>query len=235
MNFYIIRPLRTKNFWDYNDVITDGRLYDKTCPPFCPYCGRQLRPYVVLPLNVDLGVAKPYFCDIVYDFEFIYVTERFRNLFDKSGLKGIENFREVTLNKIKTHNGVRKANLPEPPRYFLADVVVDGAAIDLKKSRAVFHRPEFCHYCMFPTQEPYKEDLSGNLGLVKWNGYFIDQTRWKDNNVFIVLGKSGIYAVDEKFKDWFEENQLLPGCSFIPEQDYREDYIHDGMATFPIR
>ena len=221
----------TPNVWHYNKIITSNRMYDQRRPPFCPFCGRQLRCYVSTPLNVDLEVAKPYFCDIIYDYEFIYVTERFRDLFNKSGLKGIENFREVTLNKIKTHNGVRKAKLPEPPRYFLADIIVDGAAIDLKRSKAVFHRPEFCHYCMFPTQEPYKEDLSGNLGLVKYNGCFVDRSRWNKTNIFVLLGKQGRYVVDQQFKDWFELNHLQPGCLFTPESEASMDYTNKSMTN----
>ena len=235
MNFYIIEMLRTTNEWYYNKVSINKCVFDKTHPPLCPYCGHQLRRYVLTPLDFDMDIAVPYFGDMIYDVEFIIVSERFKNLFEMSGLKGIENFREMTLKKIRTHNGVRKAKLPEPPRYFMADIVVDGAAIDLKKSKAVFHRPEFCHYCTFPPLEPYEEDLSGNLGLVKWDGYYIDQTRWNGNDIFVVLSYPIRFAVDKKFKDWFEENQLLSGCSFIPEQDYREDYIHDGMATYPIQ
>ena len=235
MNFYIIQNLMTDDYWCYNEVHLDKRVFDKTFPPLCPYCGNQLRDYMLTPLDFDMDIAMPYFGDMIYDVEFIIVSERFRTLFEKSGLKGIENFREISLDKIRTHNGVRKAKLPEPPRYFMADLIVDGATIDLKKSKAVFHRPEFCHYCTFPTQEPYEEDLSGNQGLVKWDGYYIDQTRWRGNDIFVVLSYPVRFAVDQKFKDWFEENQLLPGCSFIPEQDYREDVIHDGMATFPIQ
>lgn len=234
MNFYIIEMLRTTNEWYYNEVSINKRVYDKKHPPLCPYCGRQLRRYVLNPLNFDMDIAVPYFGDMIYDVEFIIVSERFRTLFEKSGLKGIENFREMTLKKIRTHNGVRKAKLPEPPRYFMADIVVDGAAIDLKKSKAVFHRPEFCHYCTEPT-DPYLEDLDGNQGLVKWDGYYIEQTRWNGNDIFVVLSYPIRFAVDQKFKVWFEENQLQPGCCFIPERDYKEDVIHDEMATFPIR
>ncbi|MBQ6157994.1 MAG: hypothetical protein IJJ20_03170 [Thermoguttaceae bacterium] len=235
MNFYIVEMLWTTNEWYYNKVSINKRVYDETYPPLCPYCGNQLRDYILPPLDFDMDITVPYFCDMIYTLGSVYVTERFRNSFEKSGLKGIENFREMTLKKIRTHNGVRKAKLPEPPRYFLADLIVDGATIDLKKSKAVFHRPEFCHYCTFPTQEPYEEDLSGNQGLVKLDGCYIDQTRWNGNDIFVVLSYPIYFAVDQKFKDWFEENQLLPGCSFIPEQDYKEDVIHDGMTTFPIR
>lgn len=235
MSFYIIEMLRTTNSWYYNGVHLNKPVYDKTFPPLCPYCGHQLRRYVLTPLDFDMDIAVPYFGDMIYDVEFIIVSERFRSQFEKSGLKGIENFREMTLKKIRTHNGVRKAKLPEPPRYFMADIVVDGAAIDLKKSKAVFHRPEFCRYCTFPTLEPYKGVAFGNMGLVKYDGYYIDQTRWKGNNIFVVLSYPIYFAVDQKFKDWFEENQLLPGCSFIPERDHREDVTHDGKARFPIQ
>lgn len=231
MGFYIVEEFMTDNCWYYNKIDPIDRVYDKTHPPFCPYCGRQLRDYVTFPLNSVMDIAKPYFCDMIYTLGSVYVTERFRDSFEKSGLKGIENFREITLDKIKTHNGVRKAKLPEPPRYFMADLIVDGATIDLKKSKAVFHRPEFCHYCMFPTQEPYERVDFGNMGLVKWDGYYIDQTRWNGNNIFVVLSYPIYFAVDQKFKDWFEENQFLPGCRFIPEQDYKDNYINEYMTN----
>ena len=228
MNFYIIESLKTTNAWHYNEIILDGK-YDWTYPPLCPHCGRQLRRYVSEPLNIDMDIAQPYFCDIIYDYEFIYVTELFRSLFEKSGLKGIENFREVTLNKIKTYNGVRKAKLPEPPPYYLADVVVDGAAIDLKKSKAVFEWPDFCHYCMGPT-DPHDED-GGNLGLVKYNGYYIDRSRWNGNSIFVALGVACQYAVDQRFKEWFESNHLKTGCQFLPEQDSFLDETDEEMTN----
>lgn len=229
MNFYIVKMLRTTNEWYYNKVNINKRVYDKTHPPLCPYCGRQLRRYVLTPLEFDMDIAMPYFGDMVYDVEFIIVSERFKNLFEMSGLKGIENFREMTLKKIRTYNGVRKAKLPEPPRYFMADIVVDGAAIDLKKSKAIFHRPEFCHYCMLPTHSHYKD--GGNLGLVKYNGCFVDRSRWNRNNIFVLLGEPCRFAVDQKFKDWFELNHLQPGCLFTPENEATMDYTTESMTN----
>ncbi len=221
--FYTIKPLFTDKWMSVNEFIDSTRetVYAKNRPPFCPVCKAQLSRYLLKPLEFNFVTAKPFFCDIVFNNEFLFVSDVFKKAYESSGLRGIREFREISISKISTHNGVRKAKLPLAPRYFLTDIVVDGA-IDLKKSNAVIECPHYCEYCMNPV-EPFDEERP--LGLVKWEGFIIDRRRWHGNNIFKPVGLECFYAVDEKFREWFESTQLKSGCDFVLESEDTDDWL----------
>ncbi len=237
MNFYIIEEKMTQNSWEENAISTyqpdesrdeNDPLYPKTAhhhPPFCPLCGKSLSTYALPPLRREIHIAKPFFGDLIYSFG-IYCSERFKILYEQSGLKGIEQFRMIDILRVVTHNGVRKAKLSPLPTYYLADIVVDGAIMDYKRSKAVFCPPivPLCDYCKLPLKEH-------GCFLDRYSGVFVDQTRWNGNNIFELIGGISLIIVDQTFKSWFDDSQLLSGCLFIPESEKSDKgHLYDSYV-----
>ncbi len=230
MNFYIIQRKRTPNSWNENEIMTytpdenrdrNDPLYPKidfNHPPFCPKCGKRLKIYHLPPLRREIHVAKPYFGDFISDSD-IYCSERFKTLYEQSGLKGIEQFRKIDILRVVTHNGVRKAKLPPLPTYYLADIIVDGAILDYKRSKAVFCPPivPLCDYCKLPLKK-------GNGSMLdKTTGIYVDQGRWNGNNIFELIGGISLIVVDKVFKDWFDAQHFNNANLFVPESERSEN------------
>ena len=237
----------TPNVWEENKI--DSYCKDDKLPmshplhpqysidhgPFCPLCHKSIgNTYSLPPLRREIHLAKPYFGDLINSSLFVYFSERAKKLYEESDLKGVEEFRKIEILRVVTHNGVRKAKLPPCPTYYLADITVDGAIMDYKRSKAVLCPPigPLCEYCTRP--------LSGEgRDVDKYTGLYIDESRWNKNNIFYLLGIGGTNVVDQKFKDWFEDNHLVNASSFVPEAEstfnaglyksYVKEYKQEGI------
>ena len=234
MKFYLLRNFMTGNCWHENEIRVFAKDWDRKDDdplhpkfthdhgPLCPVCHRSMMQltYPHSPLRREIHVAKPYFGDIVADGR-VYFSERAKLLYEESDLKGIEEFREIEILKVVSHNGVRKAKLPPPPTYYLCQIAVDGATWDYEKSKAVYSEPDpiICEYC---------KDFKG---LIRgYEGLYVDESRWNGNNIFELLGIGGRIMVDENFKSWAERNNLT-GANFIPESKTSLDLNAESLRS----
>ncbi len=255
MKFYILKKRMTPNFWTENEmsiVPDEERGEDRFSCQYCPKCHRRLNHFREPPFRCEFHVAKPYFGDIVADFDRIFFSERAKDLFLKSGLKGIRRFERVEIVKLKAHNGVRKNKLPPMPEYYLTHIDVDGAVMDYKLSKAVFSPPiiPVCRYCNYSPcldldgidyhklgayvpgdrlaallESPVRV-LNTNT-LDKYMHIYVDAARWNGNNIFKLLGFGEIIA-DQTFVDWAGGNDLKC-CLFVPESEPCRDWgMYEG-------
>lgn len=235
----------TPNSWAENEISIvpdEERGDDRFSCQYCPKCHRTLNVFREPPIRCEFEIARPYFGDIVADFYGIFFSERAKDLFLKSGLKGIRRFERVEIVKLKAHNGVRKSKLPPMPEYYLTHIDVDGAVMDYKRSKAVFSPPimPVCEYCNYSPRldldgidhhklSAYvpRDRLAALLEsptrvlyprcLDKHMHIYVDAARWNGNNIFKLLGFGEIIA-DQTFVDWADGNNLKC-CLFVPESD----------------
>ena len=230
MNFYVVSDKWTPNVWPENEISTYLKDYDRDIndplfpnfddhhEPFCPVCHHCLRTYPLPPLRREIHLAKPYFGDIIVGGPGLYFSEHAMNLYKDAGLTGIEAFRKIEILKVVTHNGVRKGKLPPCPSYYWCDLVVDGAKMDYKKSKAVFCPPvsPLCGFCMIP--------LNHDAGTIdKYTGVYLEESTWNKNNIFLPLGIWSKVMADQVFKNWYDENNLT-GIELRPSSSVNENY-----------
>ena len=233
MNFYILKQRKTPNIWVENriSIVSDENWEDRRYTSYsCPMCHDVTKllpkPPMGKGLEGEFEVAKPYFGDLVPDYDRIFFSKRARDLFLESGLTGIQKFERIEIVKLKAHNGVRKSKLPPMPEYYLAHIEVDGAVMDYKRSKAVLFAP-IVHACEYCSRSPFLEGryepsneviLISTNGLDKYMGKYVDVSRWNGNNIFLLLGTGGTTVVDQTFVDWARGNNLTGGC-FTPENE----------------
>lgn len=240
MKFYILKEIKS-NSWHENEFLTFSSDYDRSendplypkldfnHAPFCPLCHRKLRVYQHSPLRREIHLAKPYYADVSFSHRSLYCTSRFRNLYiQHPDFKGIEQFRKIDILKVYTHNGVRKAQLPPLPEFYMVDVVVDGAAVDFKKSKAVLRPPiePVCKFC--------KKSLgkNGGLSMIKHSGLYIDVSNWNNNDIFYLVGIGNTIAVTDKFKEFINDNHLTVNFTFCSESEVSGDL---GMYDYYVK
>ncbi len=231
MDFFILEGKMTPNIWHENDISSYDKdnlrdwndpLYPRPIfnqPPFCPLCGHSLRLYDPPPLRRQIEVARPYFADIVIHGDDMYCSERCRDLFMRSDIQGIERFRKIEILAVLAHNGVRKAKLPPLPVYHLAEIAVDGAAVDDKRSQSVFDPPlgPVCGYCTHGLGERGKS-RDKHIGL------YVDIARWNGYDISRILGTGGTLFATRLFKDFVEENGLTVNFHFRLESEDCRDW-----------
>ena len=180
--------------------------------PRCPRCNRPLGMKTWQPpYRLEIETWGKHYGDIARTGDDLIVSERFKDYFERAGLKGIETFEPVEVIKV-VH---RRGKPQEPiPLYFKASVVRNSAIIDQKASEYEWEdESKVCPECLFDT-------LKRNRRLV------IKQETWNGDDSFFPRGGDGP-IVSERFRSICEEHQLL-GAIFIPS-----DSEDAGYDSFP--
>lgn len=169
-----------------------GAKYDRSRTPRCPKCGAAIGSmYWIEPRKVIL--SKPKYGDFIFGNEYL-VSERFKETYEKSGLKGINQFIPVEVAKVR----YSKKNPSQPPQYYTIDLEYSYAIVDLTKS-VVKGQPDerYCSLCM-----PFGTTID------EINGIYIDDTNWGGEDIFHLheMGSS-IYG-SQKFVDFCLKNEF---------------------------
>ncbi|MGB9873291.1 MAG: imm11 family protein [Anaerolineae bacterium] len=208
MKFYVLEPegdlFGTK--WAYADQV--GQVLRSKEGEQCPVCGRFVTPLKWLPPHrVKLSTAKPEkWGDFVWGAGFLLiVSERFKEIYEREGLTGIEAFSPVEIVRI----GRRKTgDLPlELPAYYLIEIMWGGADQDDIASKVVWEKAPTCSYCR----------IDGHL--LKSEGIILKENSWTGVDIFIARGVPGTILVTERFKEVVERHNLR-NAWFIPAEKY---------------
>jgi hypothetical protein len=174
----------------------------------CPACGgfvsmlRWLAPH-----EAELETWGKSFGDLVYKgYDEILVSERFKSLYERSGLSGLSTFDPVKIVKVIR----RRKLIGDPPRYHRADIARSRAAIDQKSSGFVWEEPPTCPECR-----------SGN-GIKRWSRVVIEENTWSGEDVFQPRGLA-VILVTERFKEFCELNNIK-NAYFVPAEEYGHDF-----------
>ena len=171
---------------------SDDAKYSSDTYPKCPVCGEAIGSlYWIEPRKVML--SKPKYGDFVSGNVFL-VSEKFKNAYEKTTLKGIKEFIPVEVVKIKR---MRKDS-PPPPLYYTIELEYSYARVDRKKSIIKGQRDRrYCSLCM-----PFRSTKD------KINGIYIDDTDWDGEDIFHLheMGNS-VYA-SQKFIDFCLKNEF---------------------------
>jgi hypothetical protein len=208
MRFYVLeqfpKPNASQYRTDFMDASEPPRLGDA---PRCPKCrnyigGRKWLP----PYRVELELVGGGFGDVVFGTrDSVLISERFRDLFQAAGLRGLEGFDPVEVVRVK---GARKAK-EQSPRYYRVDIARGQASIDDVASGIERDRPVTCDLCRASGPRRAKR-----LALVPGS--------WSGADIFYAHGLAGRIFASDRFKIFCDSNAIR-NAALISAEDYSFD------------
>lgn len=178
--------------------------------PQCKVCGLNLGGLHLLPpITGELWLYAEYFSDLIEGGSSLIMSERARDAFLHSQLKGVGNFLPVTVTKVKRFG--RKKLINSQSQYFLAYVIHSRAAIDDNASGLERSENPVCYECR----------LDGIIKRAK--RVELEANTWYGEDIFIARGLPGTIIVSERFKSFCENNKFL-GIKLIPATEYAFDF-----------
>ena len=159
------------------------------------------------PYEVELKVWGGKFADLAFGAGVnLLVSERFRDAYLGTELTGLLPFTAVSIRKIIPRRLSNSA-----PTYFFTSVVQGTAAIDDARSGLVREGKQICPKCRIG-------------GIIKRTSRLIlEENTWSGEDVFIARGLPGTIVVTDRFKEFYDFNNLTGG-EFIPVEDYSFDF-----------
>jgi hypothetical protein len=181
--------------------------------PRCPACGGFIGMLKWLPpYRVEMDAWGDHFGDFAFagGCEWFLVSDRFRTIYARSGLKGLCGFDPVEVVQITRHN---KRLAGTTPQYFKVDVVRSQTAVDQAQSGFEWSDgATVCPVCLIATN-----------GVIKrWKGIVIRNEDWRGEDIFVPRGCGELVAT-KRFKD-FCVTHLVQNARFIPAEIYAHDY-----------
>jgi len=207
MRFYVLRNPQTDQTDAVSDYIPDEDFKTGEAPR-CPVCGRAtgLRSWEP-PYLVEMEFWGKYHGDIAFGTgdEFL-VSERFKEIYQKTGLKGLYGFYPVEIFKVKP-----KRMAADIPNYYLAKIKYGSASVDIEASGFEYDNYGYCNVC--------KE---GGL-LKRGRKVVIIQETWIGDDIFNPKGLSGTIIATQRFKD-FCDSKSLKNIYLIEAEKYSFDF-----------
>jgi hypothetical protein len=178
--------------------------------PRCPVCGNFVGLLTWLPpYKAQLEIWRDQYGDIAFGpGDELLITGKFKKLFLTSGLTGMEGFSPVEITKVILRDG-SKVTFP-PPEYFYATVNRSRAAVDFKASGLELAEPYTCDKCREETK-------------IRMKRLVIEEGSWSGEDLFRPRGLYGIVVASERFRKWFEENDINNG-TLIAASEFAFDY-----------
>jgi hypothetical protein len=177
--------------------------------PKCSECGRLLGMLSWLPpFRLEIETWGRHFGDLARTGDELVVSQRFVEVFQKHGLRGIDHFEPVEVVRVICH-GV-KLQMP-PPQYFKATIVRSSTTIDQEASGYVWeNESNRCQVCLFDTLKRYRSTI-------------VNITTWTGDDIFYPRGGYGP-LVSSRFKAIFTEDGLY-GAAFVPAEEEGYDFF----------
>lgn len=181
--------------------------------PRCPACGKGIGMLQWLPpYRVELETWGREFGDFAFlgGGDDLLVSERFREIYQSSGLTGLSGFEPVTIVKVIRHRKLRG----NPPQYLKARVARSQAAIDYAASGYEFEGE-------LPPRCPVCNEFQGVI-VLRWHRTILQPGTWSGEDIFIAGGEPN-FMTTERFKVVCETNNAQ-NAHFIPAETYGHDF-----------
>jgi hypothetical protein len=202
MQYYTLDYETFDKFYAMYDPIDPWNLTEDDSY-LCPECGRIL-VWTKWAEPRCVKLTKPLFGDVVLDFHDMLVSQRFKDLYEKSDLKGITAFHK--LDKVLVSGNAKKQL--EPPTYYYIETAVANAIFDPERTTVVLcdesgenHEIKYgvkrCRLC-----KPY------NYNIHYIRGFGI---KYLDDDLLDIFGfypRAKYKHFSQRFVDWALENNI---------------------------
>ena len=212
---YLKGPIAKAAEAEYSKAFTrcvEADPFNVGSAPRCPVCDGFVGMLEWLPpWRVDLLTEGRVYGDIVgMDPPNLLVSERFRRLWDVSGMTGVEvaSDKEVEVVSVRHYGG---PVLGDRPMYYRAAVARSRAAVDHEASAFEWvDGPPTCRWCLLAASK-------------RWKRIVVDTTDWGGEDLFLPRGGGEIMAT-ERFAHWCMENRIhnaviVPAAQFAFDWD----------------
>lgn len=190
MKFYVINNhLFEDTEFAYGEEFNDD--FNTGDAERCDKCGAALTSLKWLP-PYEVKLSNPVFGDFVFGtIEPFLVSEHFKNEYEKSNLKGIQNFAPVTIKEVNNNR-----TKEQPPNYFLVNIRLSETLIDEEKSNLKREGKTQCPECRMG-------------GIIKgFKGLYLLESSWNGEDIFYAKGLPGTIFVSERFKNFVEDRNI---------------------------
>ena len=216
VRFYVLQTFRLHGC-DASKIGDDRRGE----APHCDACGKPLGFLAWLPPHqVEFEVCPKGYCDLVYPpHDDFLVSARFKEIYEREGLRGLVGFEPVTIVKLKRRRRIKE----DPPPYFWVKAVRSQTVVDQEASGFEWEKDSpVCPVCR-------------EAGFLKrWKRLVIDVDTWTGEDVFYALGKPGSIFVSERFKHVCE-TYALRNAAFIPAEQCFGEFCFWEIEDWEIR
>jgi len=208
--FYAMRPYGDKLFgrhFAFADVLPPQNVGTSTDNSVCPCCGRGMgmRPWLP-PHRIKLSSSR--YPDLLWGAGFdLMVSERFKRLYEASGLQGITRF-DPPAEIVKVGRRPASEVQPPPPDYHNIWFLRGGADLDDDLSEAR-RPPGLCPCC--------------RGGIHSLQRVVLRPGSWTGADLFKAYGLSGTFLVSERFQAFVEQHQIT-NAELTPAEQYHFDF-----------
>jgi hypothetical protein len=211
MHFFVLNETPTGSNEEARVDVLDADGTNHGDASRCESCGEYVGMREWLPpYRVELDLWGREFGDVAPMLgDDLLVSERFKALWQRSGLSGLSDFAPVEVVKVRRHRRLKLR--AEPPPYFRAAVTHSRTTIDFAASGFEWDNPPTCMECRLARL------------LKRWNRVIIDQATWNGEDVFVARGLPGTVIVSRRFKEWCEDH-AIKNAVFIPAEEYAYDF-----------
>ncbi len=183
-------------------------------PPNCKTCGSGISNLIwAPPYHAEMDQWGERYGDLALSGspQCILVSERFRDLYENSGMIGLSGFYPVTIDRLVRRNKKCKG---KPPTYLKADVARSRVGVDDARSGCVWTKDStICPECLFPMK-----------GIIKrWTGTILLPGQVPAEDVFVPRGGGAGIMVSTRFKAFCEEH-AISNAWFFPAELYAKDF-----------
>ena len=151
------------------------------------------------------------FGDIAFWMNDFLTSDRFRDAFMNSGLKGLSRFIGVTVLSHRSHGALEAA----PPIYFRTIPHVGSAQVDVTASEVEWREDERpkCSTC-----------LLGGGAIESWRRVVVNEETWNGDDIFYSYGIPGVLLVSSRFYDW-AEGLNFQNLYMFPSEEYGKNFV----------
>lgn len=167
-------------------------VYETILDDVCPLCGRNLvGRYWQHPRT--LKIIGKRFPDFLFTTPYPAVSERFRDAYQNSTLKGILKFDEI-------ENYRLYRSITTTPKYYTIKVIRSQMEVDYTKSVITWGRLKHEHYCPLCDPQSTTVDKIERLILCEEN--------YQGEDIFTLCPTSASLYLSERFVEFVRENHL---------------------------
>jgi hypothetical protein len=212
MRFYVVER-RVRKHPPFDDALTDAASSpDRISLGKRSLCTRCRKPVGwgewLPPFSVSIDTWGRKFGDLVevISSNEMLASERFRHVYQASGLVGLSGFEPVKIDQIWRYRDL--AGMAPP--YFRAKPALSIAAIDSVASECEWKEPPSCELCR-----------EGDIK--RWQRIIFEPKSWSGEDIFYSRGLPYALMASERFKEFCEANGIR-NVTFLPAESYGCDF-----------
>jgi hypothetical protein len=224
MQFYVLQKPPPESPQDKlwgTEALTSDPSSSTGEAPRCEACGDYvgMRAWIP-PYEVELETWGKEFGDVMdMTYPDLLVSQRFRDLWKRSGMVGLTDFEPVAVVKVRRH----RRFTGDPPPYYKARAAWRTARLDLIASD--------CQWAAEPDICPVCQSEKTGATFLREAGIVLEPGTWNGEDIFVPRATSE-FLTTSRFKQFCEDHRVT-NTYFLPAETYVTDFYPDEPGCEP--